>query len=285
MHELLRAGRKSGAIRPGIQLGLLADRLCQSMLHVGVGVSQLTPGGEHVPDLRIGILLHGLARRTPSNSTLDRSNALRAARRAIGAWESDDGDGDDRLSHLLAMARAEFGRRGYESTTMRDIAAAADLSTGTVYRLLGSKDELLLAIMSSYSDKVVSAWDAVVRADSPPLSKLDALMWVTINVLERFPNEVRITLAWMRQSPPSTPSSPSLGWVSFPTQLRHVRSLLAAGTRAGELQLDGGSADTKARCVLEAIWGAGAPVSTAGTRAAQELARDTVLRGAAVRAQ
>ena len=57
MHELLRAGRKSGAIRPGIDLGLLADRLCQSMLHVGVGVSHLTPGGEHVPDLRVGILL------------------------------------------------------------------------------------------------------------------------------------------------------------------------------------------------------------------------------------
>ncbi len=282
MHELLRAGLHSGAIRPGIDLGLLADRLCQSMLHVGLGVSHLTPGGEQVPDLRMQILLHGLARRTPSDATLDRSNALRSARRVIEEWRDDGGEGDDRLEHLLAVARAEFGRRGYESTTMRDIATAADLSTGTVYRLLGSKDELLVTIMSSYSDKVVRAWDGVVRSDSPPLSKLDALMWVAIKVLERFSDEVRITLAWMRQSPPNTPSSPSLG-VSFPTQLRHVRSLLAAGARSGEIELDGGSADTKARCVLEAVWGAGAPVGTAGPRGAQELARDTVLRGAAVR--
>ena len=282
MLELLRAGRASRALRPGIDLGLLADRLCQSMLHVGVGVSHVTPGGEQVPDLRIRILLHGLARRGPSNTMLDRSHALRAARRAIDKWEGDVPDGDDRLTHLFSVAKAEFGRRGYEATTMRDIAAAADLSTGTVYRLLGSKDQLLLTIMSSYSDKVVTAWEAVVRSNSTPLSKLDALMWVAINVLDRFSDEVRITLAWMRQSPPSTPSSPSLG-VSFPTQLRHVKELLASGAQAGEIQFEGGSADIRARCVLEAIWGAGTSVASAGIRATQALARDTVLRGAAVR--
>ena len=52
MLELLRAGRSSGTIRPGLDLPLLADRLCQSMLHVGVGVSHVTPGGEEVPDMR-----------------------------------------------------------------------------------------------------------------------------------------------------------------------------------------------------------------------------------------
>jgi AcrR family transcriptional regulator len=282
MLDLLRAGRASKALRPGIDLSLLADRLCQSMLHVGVGVSHLTPAGEQVPDLRIGILLHGVARRGPSNTMLDRSDALRAARRAIDRWDGHVQEDDDKLSHLLSVARAEFGRRGFEATTMRDIAATADLSTGTVYRLLGSKDQLLLTIMSSYSDKVVKAWDAVVRSNSTPLSKLDALMWVAINVLDRFSDEVRITLAWMRQSPPTTPSSPSLG-VSFPTQLRHVRELLAAGVRAGEIHLEGASADIRARCVLEAIWGAAPPVTSAGVRATQALARDTVLRGAAVR--
>jgi len=282
MLELLRSSRESDALRPGIDLGLLAERLCQSMLHVGVGVSHVTPGGERVPDLRIGILLHGVAHRNPSNTMLDRSDAFRAARRAIARWDGDTHDGDIRLSHLLSVARGEFGRRGYEATTMRDVAAAADMSTGTVYRLLGSKDELLVTLMSSYSDKVGSAWDAVVRASSSPLSKLDALMWVAINVLDRFSDEVRITLAWMRQSPPSTPTSLILG-VSHPTQLRHVKELLSSGTRSGEIELDGGTVDIRARCVLEAIWGAGAPVRAAGARAAQALARDTVLRGAAVR--
>jgi AcrR family transcriptional regulator len=280
MHELLKAGKKAGALRPGIDLALLADRMCTSMLNVGVGVSHVTPGGELVPDLRINILLHGIALRSPADSVLDRSTALRTARRAVESWDDENVDADDRMTHLFRVARAEFGRRGYESTTMRDIAAAADISTGTVYRLLGSKDQLLLDIMSSYSEKVVAAWDAVVRSDSPPLAKIDALIWVAINVVDRFSDEVRISLAWMRQSPPNTPTSPSLG-VFLPAQLRHVRALMAAGSKSREIHYEGGPADIRARCLLEAIWGAGTPAATAGIPVAHALARDTVLRGAA----
>jgi AcrR family transcriptional regulator len=256
------------------------------MLHVGVGVSHLTPGGQNVPDLRIRILLDGIAVRCPADSVLDRSLALQAARKAITDWRSDGGGSDDdRFAHLLSAARSEFGRRGYEATTMRYIASAASLSTGTVYRLLGSKEQLLTAIMSSYSEKVTTAWDAVVRSKAAPLSKLDALMWVTISILQRYSDEVRMSLAWMRQSPPSTPGSPSLGF-SVPTQLRQVKSLIGEGIRTGELTFQGGvSSEVRGRCVLEAIWGAGTPVVDAGTpHAAQALARDTVLRGALVRA-
>lgn len=280
MHDLLKAGRRAGTIRPHINLDLLADRLCQSMLNVGIGVSHVTPGGELVPDMRIKILLHGIAPRSPADSVLDRSNALRTARRAIESWDGDIDHSDDRLTHLLSVARAEFGHRGYESTTMRDIAAAAGMSTGTVYRLLGSKDQLLVDIMSSYSQKVVGAWDAVVRSESPPLAKVDALIWVAVNVVDRFSDEVRISLAWMRQSPPSTPTSPSLG-VFLPAQLRHVRALMAAGAKTREIHYEGGSADIRARCLLESIWGAGSPVATAGIQGAHALGRDTVLRGAA----
>ncbi len=53
MLDLLREGRASGAIRSGIDLTLLSDRLCQSMLHVGVGVSHMTPGEEQVPEVRL----------------------------------------------------------------------------------------------------------------------------------------------------------------------------------------------------------------------------------------
>jgi AcrR family transcriptional regulator len=281
MLALLQAGQSTGSIRPDIDLATLSDRLCQSMLHVGIGVSHVTPGGEQVPDLRIRILLEGLANKTPSDSFLDRSPALRAADKTIREWSTHDGIEDDRLRHLLDVAKGEFGRRGYETTTMRDIAAASDLSTGTVYRLLGSKDELLMTIMSSYSQKVTTSWDAVIHADARPLSKVDALMWVAINVLDRFSDEVRITLAWMRQSPPTTTNSPSLG-VSTPAQLRHVRALLSSGLRSGDFDLEGGSMDIRSRCVLEAIWGAGTPVRAMGLGATRAFARNTVLRGASV---
>jgi AcrR family transcriptional regulator len=278
MLRILREGDASGSIRSGIDLELLGNRLCQSMLHVGVGVSHLTPGAEHVPELRLGILLRGIGEHTPSDATLDHSAALEAARGVIESWEGGDPT-DARAAHLKSAARAEFGRRGYESTTMRDIAAAAGLSTGTVYRFFRSKEELLASIMSSYSRNLRTAWDSVLRTRSSALERLDGLMWVNIHVLDRFGDEFKIQLAWLRQSPPSTPNLD----FSFRSQLRQIKALLADGAQRGEVRLGGGSADVRARCVFEAIMMSPNIIRATGAESAHRLARDTVLRGALVR--
>ncbi|HZU81039.1 MAG TPA: TetR/AcrR family transcriptional regulator [Acidimicrobiales bacterium] len=279
MLELLREGRAAGAIRAGIDLGLLSDRLCQSMLHVGVGVSHMTPGSEKVPEIRLRILLQGIASRTPSNAALDRSSSFQAVDKVVAEWGDDDGGEDGRNVHLRAVARREFGRRGFESTTMRDIAGAAEVSTGTLYRSFRSKDDLLASIMRSYTEKVKSAWDAALNADCSALEKLDALMWANIHVTERFSDEFRIQLAWLRQSPPSTPD---LG-LSFGWHLRHVKAVMTEGEKSGEFHIEGATADVRARCLQEAIVFPPNIVRAAGHRAAQGLARETVLRGAVTR--
>jgi AcrR family transcriptional regulator len=277
VRDVLLAGRDRREIRADVDLDGLAERLYRSMLHVGVGVSHRGPGGEQMPALRCRILLHGLAVDMPSTGALDRSDAMRTARQVVSTWAATLDD--DRSAHLLAVARAEFGRRGYEATTVRDIAAAAGSSTGSVYRLFGSKDELLAAIMGSFVENVTTAWTAVLHSSSSPLEKLDALIWVSIMVLDRFSEEYRIQLAWLRQSPPSTMDLNA----PFAAQLRQMKSLLTAGTRAGELRLVGANADMRARCVVELIWTPETIVRAAGPDGAHSLARDTVLRGAATR--
>ena len=277
MFEILQRGLDSGQIRSGIDLQLLAERICQSMLHVGVGVFHRSQAAHHLPAQKCRVFLHGVAVRPPSKSALDRSNAMQAARELIATWAA--AEDDDRVSHVRAVARAEFGRRGYEATTIRDIAAAAGLSTGTVYRMFSSKDELLLSIMQSYSDHFATAWDAVVRSGSSPVDQLDALMWVNINVLDRFSEEFNIQLAWLRQSPPS---KLDLG-LSLGKQLQQLKTLLAAGEKAGEIRMEGASADARARSLYELLLTPETIVRSAGTREAQALARETVLRGAAPR--
>jgi AcrR family transcriptional regulator len=202
---------------------------------------------------------------------------MQVARQVVTGWTDDEDD--DRVAHVRAVARAEFGRRGYEATTIRDIAAASGLSTGTVYRMFSSKDELLLSIMQSYSDHFATAWDAVVDSGSSPLEQLDALMWVNINVLDRFSEEFKIQLAWLRQSPPS---KLDLG-LSLGRQLQQLKSLLAAGEKAEELRVEGASADARARSLYELLLTPETIVRSAGTRQALALARETVLRGAAPR--
>jgi AcrR family transcriptional regulator len=279
MLQTLRAGRWSGYIRPDIDLPTLADRICQSTMHAGLDVIRHNASPEQVATVLCRIMLQGLASQPPSDAELDHSNAFAAAEEAIKTWTEEPGSANDKGAHVRAVARAEFGRRGYEVTTVRDIASAAGLGTGTVYRLIGSKDELLASIMLSFGTKVGGGFAAVLRSEATPVEKLDALSWVTINALDQFPDEWKIQLAWMRQSPPDTPNPGLL----FTKRMRQLKSLLSEGIKSKEVRVDSPSIELLSRCVMDVLWIPENIVRDLGTRAALIHARDTVVRGVAER--
>jgi AcrR family transcriptional regulator len=280
MLQTLRAGRWSGYIRPEIDLPTLADRICQSTMHAGLDVIRHNASPEQVATVLCRIMLQGLASRPPSDEELDRSNAFAAAEEAINTWNDEPASAvNDKAAHVRAVARAEFGRKGYEVTTIRDIASAAGLGTGTVYRLIGSKDQLLASIMLSFGTKVGGGFATVLRADATPIEKLDALSWVNINALDQFPDEWKIQLAWMRQSPPDTPNPGLL----FSKRLRQLKSLLSEGIKSKEIRTDSPSTELLSRCVMDVLWMPENIVRAEGTRAALIHARDTVVRGVADR--
>jgi AcrR family transcriptional regulator len=280
MLATLHAGRRSGCIRPQIDLPMLADRICQTMLHVGLDVIRRDAAADGMAAVLCRIVLNGLASRPPGDAQLDRSRALRAVSQIIETWSEDaQAQPGDKAAHVRAIARAEFGRRGYEATTIRDIASAAGLGTGTVHRLIGSKEELLASIMRSFATKVAAGWNAALQADATSIEKLDALAWVDINALDLFRDEFKIQLAWLRQSPPDTPN-PS--W-RFATRLRQLKTLLAEGIRSKEIRIESPSTGMLARCVLDVLWIPENILAATGKRAALIHARDTVLRGVADR--
>lgn len=282
MLQTLRAGRWSGYIRTEIDLPTLADRICQTMLQVGLDMMRRNASADQVSGLMCRTILQGLASHAPTDVDLDGSNALSAANDVIATWiDEKDADPSDKAAHVRAVARMEFGRKGYEVTTIRDIASASGLGTGTVYRVIGSKDKLLASIMRSFGQKVEAGWVAVLRSNATPIEKLDALSWVNINALDQFSDEFRIQLAWMRQSPPDTPNP---GWL-YAARLRQMKSLLSEGLRSTEIQIEPPSITMLARCVIGLQWIPENILHFVGTRAALIHARDTVLRGVAVRGQ
>ena len=125
MLQTLRAGRWSGYIRSDLDLPTLADRVCQSMLHVGLDVIRHKAATDELATLKSRITLEGLAVDIPSDTDLDKSNAFAAAEAVIRSWVDTEDDTDLKAAHVRAVARSEFGRRGYEMTTIRDIASAA----------------------------------------------------------------------------------------------------------------------------------------------------------------
>jgi AcrR family transcriptional regulator len=281
MLQTLRAARWSGFIRSDIDLPTLADRVCQTMMHVGLDIIRHTGAADQTAVVMCRILLHGLASRPYSDQELNDSRAFAAAEAAIETWADESRTAEsDKAAHVRMVARAEFGRKGYEVTTIRDIAAAAGLGTGTVYRLIGSKDELLASIMESFGTKAGGGFASVLRTDATPVEKLDALSWVNINALDQFPDEWKIQLAWMRQSPPDTPN-PGL---AFTMRLRQLRALLSDGIESGDIRIaDSPSLSMLARYVMDVLWVPENIVRAQGRQAALVNARDTLVRGAAER--
>lgn len=277
MREMLELGATQHAIRPRVDLAVFADRLCAVLLHISLGVFQNVPGGDTIPAIRLHALLEGIATKTPSDTALDRSAPYRVANATIAEWASTAENQESGLALLHAAARAEFGKRGYEATTVRDIAAAAGLSVGTVYRLVGSKDELLSSIMRGFEDTAQDAWLAVLKADGSVVEKLDALMWVNINLVDRFRDEFNIRIAWLRESPPDTTD---LG-ESFGARLHDLNELLAQGARNGDLVIDGPTADIRGWAIFELLWMRDDLVAALGLRASHLLGRNTLLRGGA----
>jgi AcrR family transcriptional regulator len=275
MLDVLLTDRGNGALRPNVDLTMLSDRLCESMIRHAVTVADFQLGREasHLPELRCRILLDGLAVKAPEQAALDHSEALRAVTAAVAHWHPCEGD-SERATQLLVTARTEFARRGYEVATLREIAAASGLGSGSVYRLFPSKAKMLDSIMGTFESQRKAAWDSVMGASSTTLEKLDALTWLHIMLSESFGDEIRIQFGFVRETPLNTRR------IAEPSRLRDIEKLLAEGIKAGEIRAHNVSLGMYARCVYEALWTPEAIIRTAGTQQAHLLARNTVLSGA-----
>jgi hypothetical protein len=98
--------------------------------------------------------------------------------------------------------------------------------------------------------------------------------------LDQFPDEWKIQLAWMRQSPPDTPN-PGL---AFTMRLRQLRALLSEGIQSGDIRLeDPPSLAMLSRYVMDILWMPENIVRAQGKHGALSNARDTVVRGVAER--
>jgi AcrR family transcriptional regulator len=60
-----------------------------------------------------------------------------------------------RQAEVIAAARQLFARRGYQRTTMVQIAAASELALGTLYQLFASKEAILYRMLEAFVDVLI----------------------------------------------------------------------------------------------------------------------------------
>jgi len=79
-----------------------------------------------------------------------------------------------RRDHIARHAARIFVKQGYDKTTTREIARECNMTMGTLYRYVGSKEDILYLVMDQDLSAVANYFDEVI-ADVGELSPLEAI--------------------------------------------------------------------------------------------------------------
>ena len=90
-----------------------------------------------------------------------------------------------RRAHLLGVARGIFAERGYQATTMDDVARAAGFTKPILYQYFDSKAALYREIVADLADRLLARLSAAVATSENPRARLElALRAYFVTVVE-----------------------------------------------------------------------------------------------------
>jgi AcrR family transcriptional regulator len=84
-------------------------------------------------------------------------------------------DLDPTTDRILLAAREAFSRYGYHTTTLKDIAAATNITTGAIYHHYESKKALFVAVYADAEGKVLAEFEAAAKRQATFADQLCAV--------------------------------------------------------------------------------------------------------------
>ena len=140
---------------------------------------------------------------------------------------------------MVQLAGELFAQKGYRATTVREIADAAGILSGSLYHHFDSKESIGDEILSGFINDVLADYRAAVSSGGSPRDVLEQIVRSTSRTLERH----RAALAMLQND-----------WHYFSTQPRfgYLRPALAEIERTWVTQLERGQESGIFRADLDA---------------------------------
>ena len=98
----------------------------------------------------------------------------------------------DRRQAIVDAATAALGREGFQSTSIKDIAAEAGVAPGLVHYYFASKEELLVAVLDGLCQEISRRWRAAIEGLRDPIDKVDAALRASAEWVRAHPEFYRI---------------------------------------------------------------------------------------------
>ena len=92
--------------------------------------------------------------------------------------------GQKRRQQLLQVGRELFGRRGYEATSIEEVAAHADVSKPVVYEHFGGKEGLYAAVVDAEMRLLLERFESALSSGGQPRELLERAALVLLDYIE-----------------------------------------------------------------------------------------------------
>jgi TetR/AcrR family transcriptional regulator len=110
-------------------------------------------------------------------------------------------DYDDKRAAVLSQAARLFAERGYDRTSMVEIAQALGVSKALFYHYFPAKDALLFAIIRAHLDELVAAVEAAAAMPGDPRTRLQAVVTAILDCYRDADAEHKIQINHLAQLP------------------------------------------------------------------------------------
>jgi AcrR family transcriptional regulator len=131
--------------------------------------------------------------------------------------------GSERREQLLDVGRSLFAARGYDGTSVEEIALRAGVSKPVVYEHFGGKEGLHAVVVDREVQRLLSMFTGALSADSPR-ALLEQATWALLSYVEDFSDGFRILV---RESPVGLERSGGFATI-ISDVARRVEHILAA---------------------------------------------------------
>lgn len=147
---------------------------------------------------------------------------------------------------LLAAARKLISERGYDAATVREIAAAADLSTGAVFASFADKAELFNEVILADYVALLERMNALAGCENSTRATLVKLLAeaYAFHAEELSLVQAAIGFSWVRSDAAERRARDGVQLI-----LRRLEQVLRAGVKSGEL-----SATLDVALIAEMLW-------------------------------
>ncbi|HET7683384.1 MAG TPA: TetR/AcrR family transcriptional regulator [Marmoricola sp.] len=97
-----------------------------------------------------------------------------------------------RREELLGIAAELFAEKGFKNTTVRDIADAAGILSGSLYHHFDSKESMVDELLDTFQTELWRQYDEIEASDRTPREKLEAVVRASFDAIGSHRNEVAI---------------------------------------------------------------------------------------------